>query len=192
MIAKGLYFPGVTLVGVINADTALHLPDFRAAERTFQLVAQVAGRTGRGERGGRVLVQTYSPWHAAIQAAANHDFVTFAEQELKQRKEHGYPPYGQLARIIVRSRQERLAKAAIEQLAQQLVVTCTASSANTRILGPAPAPITRIKNYYRYHLQLQITDSDSSLDQLVRPAVLATVLPSQVEIAVDVDPISML
>ncbi len=92
MIAKGLDFPNVTLVGVINADTALHFPDFRAAERTFQLVTQVAGRTGRGERGGRVVVQTYSPDHPAILAAQRHDYIMFANQELPVRREFGYPP----------------------------------------------------------------------------------------------------
>ena len=94
MIAKGLDFPNVTVVGVINADTALHLPDFRAAERTFQLVTQVAGRTGRGEKGGRVFVQTFSPDHPAIRAAERHDYEAFAQQELPHRAEFGYPPFG--------------------------------------------------------------------------------------------------
>ncbi len=102
MIAKGLDFPNVTLVGVINADTALHLPDFRAAERTFQLVTQVAGRTGRGESGGRVLVQTFSPDHPAIRAAVRHDYAMFARQELPIREALLYPPYSEMARIIVR------------------------------------------------------------------------------------------
>ena len=93
MIAKGLDFPNVTLVGVINADTALHLPDFRAAERTFQLVAQVAGRTGRGKRGGRVLVQTLNPEHPAIVAAVRHDFPKFAAHELAVRQAAHYPPF---------------------------------------------------------------------------------------------------
>ena len=93
MIAKGLDFPNVTLVGVIQADTALHLPDFRAAERTFQLVTQVAGRTGRGDKGGRVLVQTFSPDHAAIRAAVRHDYAAFAAQELPLRKMLHYPPF---------------------------------------------------------------------------------------------------
>ena len=93
MIAKGLDFPNVTLVGVINADTALHLPDFRAAERTFQLVTQVAGRTGRGPKGGRVLVQTFSPDHPAIQAAVRHDYAAFAAGELPMREMLRYPPF---------------------------------------------------------------------------------------------------
>ena len=103
MIAKGLDFPNVTLVGVINSDTALHLPDFRAAERTFQLVTQVAGRTGRGEKGGRVLVQTFSPDHPAIRAAVKHDFAAFAREELPTRQVHGYPPTAAMVRLIVRA-----------------------------------------------------------------------------------------
>ncbi len=106
MIAKGLDFPNVTLVGVINADTALHLPDFRAAERTFHLVTQVAGRTGRGERGGRVLVQTFSPEHPAIQAAVRHDYRGFAQQELPIRQMLGYPPFASMVRLVVRGPSE--------------------------------------------------------------------------------------
>ena len=102
MIAKGLDFPNVTLVGVVNADTALHLPDFRAAERTFQLVAQVAGRTGRGDRPGRVLVQTYSPDHPAIRSAAHHDYQGFVQTELPERERFGVPPYGRIVRLIAR------------------------------------------------------------------------------------------
>src|SRR6185295_14448399 len=106
MIAKGLDFPNVTLVGVINADTALHLPDFRAAERTFQLVTQVAGRTGRGEKGGRVLVQTFSPDNAAIVAAVKHDYQAFAAEELPHRQSHGYPPFAQMLRLVIRGPSE--------------------------------------------------------------------------------------
>ena len=106
MIAKGLDFPNVTLVGVVNADTALHLPDFRAAERTFQLLVQVAGRTGRGSQGGRVLVQTFTPDHPAILAAVRHDYASFANRELPLRQLLPYPPYAEMIRIIVRGPQE--------------------------------------------------------------------------------------
>ncbi len=107
MIAKGLDFPNVTLVGVINADTALHLPDFRAAERTFQLVTQVAGRTGRGPKGGRVLVQTFSPDHPAILAAVRHDYAAFAAGELPMRQMLRYPPFASMIRLVVRGRPSR-------------------------------------------------------------------------------------
>src|SRR5205085_6304805 len=111
MIAKGLDFPNVTLVGVINADTALHLPDFRAAERTFQLVTQVAGRTGRGDKGGRVLVQTFAPDHPAIVATLTHDYHSFAAAELPMREAHGYPPAGAMIRLVIRGPMKEQAKA---------------------------------------------------------------------------------
>lgn len=120
MIAKGLDFPNVMLVGVINADTALHFPDFRAAERTFQLVTQVAGRTGRGAAGGYVLVQTYNPDHPAIQAAIRHDYHQFASQELPGRQAFGYPPFGTLIRLIVRGESEPVTQAYAEELGQRL------------------------------------------------------------------------
>jgi primosomal protein N' (replication factor Y) len=119
MIAKGLDFPNVTLVGVINADTSLHFPDFRAAERTFQLVTQVAGRTGRGERGGRVLVQTLSPEHPAIVAATKHDFVLFAQNELPLRREYGYSPFASMVRIIIRGPDETLTESFAEEMGRQ-------------------------------------------------------------------------
>ncbi len=135
MIAKGLDFPNVTLVGVVSADTALHLPDFRAAERTFQLMAQVAGRTGRGDRPGRVIVQTFSPEHPAIQLAARHDFVGFAEIELPVRKSFGVPPYGRLVRVIARGSNEASVRAYMDELADAFGA---AADPSVRILGPAP------------------------------------------------------
>src|SRR4029077_19599576 len=117
MIAKGLDFPNVTLVGVVNADVGLHLPDFRAAERTFQLLAQVAGRTGRGPKGGRVLVQTFTPDHPAIALAAKHDFASFARREQDSRPQHHSPPFQRLARLIVRSEKEDAARAFADTLA---------------------------------------------------------------------------
>ena len=120
MIAKGLDFPNVTLVGVINADTALHLPDFRAAERTFQLVTQVAGRTGRGPKGGRVLVQTFSPDHPAILAAVRHDYAAFAAGELPIRQMLGYPPFASMIRLVVRGPVEPVAAEFANYLAQRV------------------------------------------------------------------------
>jgi primosomal protein N' (replication factor Y) (superfamily II helicase) len=117
MIAKGFDFPNVTLVGVINADLGLNIPDFRSAERTFQLLSQVAGRTGRGERGGRVLIQTFNPEHPSIALATHHDYLGFARAELPQRQAHGYPPFERLARVIVRSKQEQTASLQAERMA---------------------------------------------------------------------------
>ena len=188
MIAKGLDFPNVTLVGVVNADTALHLPDFRAAERTFQLVAQVAGRTGRGDRPGRVLVQTYFPEHPAIRCAARHDYEGFVASELPERERHGVPPFGRLVRIIVRGANEQAAREYLDGLAGALK---EAAPPGVRLLGPAPAPVLKIRNLYRFHLQLRSATARPL--QALRHAVLPTLPPpGGVELAVDVDPVSML
>jgi primosomal protein N' (replication factor Y) len=188
MIAKGLDFPNVTLVGVVNADTALHLPDFRAAERTFQLVAQVAGRTGRGDKPGRVLVQTYSPDHPAIVHAAHHDYEGFVATELPERAQYGVPPYGRLVRIIARGPDETAVHAYLKTLATAL---SEAAPPTVRLLGPAPAPVLKIRNLYRYHLQMRCP-AVKPLQALLH-AVPATVpVPAGIELAIDVDPVSLL
>ena len=138
MIAKGLDFPNVTLVGVIDADTILHQPDLRASERTFQLIAQVAGRTGRSDRGGRVLVQTSSPGEPAIVQAAEHDFIAFAEQELQHRKDRRVPPFEHLARVILRGSQEQLVREYAREMGKTLHKTVGKIESEVRVLGPAP------------------------------------------------------
>jgi primosomal protein N' (replication factor Y) len=188
MIAKGLDFPNVTLVGVVSADTALHLPDFRAAERTFQLVAQVAGRTGRGEKGGRVLVQTFSPDHPAIRSAAGHDYEEFVQSELPVREKFGVPPYGRLVRLIARGAGEAAVFAYLKDLATALR---SAADPAVRILGPAPAPILKIRNLYRFHLQLRCPNS-RPLQTLLATVPSLHPAPHGVELAIDVDPITML
>jgi primosomal protein N' (replication factor Y) (superfamily II helicase) len=194
MIAKGLDFPNVTLVGVVNADIGLHVPDFRSAERTFQLLSQVAGRTGRGPRGGKVLVQTFNPEQPCILLAATHDYPQFVEGELIHRKEHHYPPYERLARIIIRSRDQEACMAFSERVAGAFQAALNANKthpAQVRLLGPAEAPVFRLKNYYRFHFQLQ-SPSPGALHQLLR-AVLPTVHPpAGVELTVDIDPFNML
>lgn len=190
MIAKGLDFPDVTLVGVVNADTALHFPDFRAAERTFQLVTQVAGRTGRSERGGRVLVQTYSPDHPAIQAAAGHQFEDFARQELPLREKFGYPPYSSLIRLIVRGDVEDATAAFAQRLVDELA-TLVADSVSYRVLGPAPAPITRVREKYRFHLLL-VTDELSQLSEPLEQLIQQLPGPDTIQWVIDVDPLSLL
>ena len=188
MIAKGLDFPNVTLVGVVNADTALHLPDFRAAERTFQLVAQVAGRTGRGDKPGRVLVQTYSPDHPAIRSAITHDFVGFARSELPEREKFGVPPYGRLVRLIARGPEEPAVSAYMDRLAAAFRA---AAERDVRILGPAPAPIIRIRDLYRFHLQLR-SPSSRPLLALTNTIPAQIAVPHGIELAIDVDPMTML
>lgn len=194
MIAKGLDFPNVTLVGVVNADVGLHLPDFRAAERTFQLLAQVAGRTGRGERGGKVMIQTFTPEHPSVSLAATHDYLKFAELELAHRKEHMYPPYQRLVRLIVRSENEDAAQRFADTLAgafREAMRRADRQSPGLRLLGPAEAPVYRLAGYYRYHFQLQ-SASPRLLHDVLREVLAVVRPPSGVEFQVDVDPFNML
>lgn len=197
MIAKGLDFPNVTLVGVVNADLGLHLPDFRAGERTFQLLAQVAGRTGRGEQGGRVLVQTYTPEHPCISLAAKHDFLKFAELELLQRQSHLYPPYQRLARLIIRSENERAASNFADLLSESFKQALQKPerqpphTPGMRLLGPAECPVFRLNNYYRFHFQLQ-SSSARLLHEVLREVVGPARVPSGVEYQIDIDPYSMM
>lgn len=154
MIAKGLDFPNVTLVGVINADTALHLPDFRAAERSFGLVTQVAGRTGRGEKGGRVLVQTFSPDNPAIMAATRHDYLGFAGFELPVREEFHYPPFGQLSRIVVKSESQTKSEQMADHIAECIQESADALELQLNLLGPSVAPLEKLRGNYRFHMLL--------------------------------------
>lgn len=195
MIAKGLDFPNVTLVGVINADTGLHLPDFRAAERTFQLLAQVAGRAGRGPRGGRVVVQTYTPEHPSIAMAATHDYARFIEQEMAFRQQHGYPPFERMARLIVRSLDEAAARAFADEIAgalrEAIRTVCEKQPGMVRLLGPAEASVYRLNNYFRFHLQVQ-SAVPVLLQRVLRQAVAGVRAPRGVEYQLDVDPHNML
>jgi primosomal protein N' (replication factor Y) (superfamily II helicase) len=190
MIAKGLDFPNVTLVGVINADTALHFPDFRAAERTFQLVTQVAGRTGRGDRGGRVLVQTFSPEHPAIAAAVKHDFALFAAKELPIRKSLRYPPFASMIRLVVRGPVEVPTGEFAQEVVRQLQIRLKGAP-DMRVLGPAPAPIARLRNNFRFQIQLQSLDG-ARLRQAVRETTAALKPPALIQWIADVDPLDML
>jgi len=191
MIAKGLDFPTVTTVGVVNADVALHLPDFRSRERTFQLLAQVAGRTGRGEKGGRVVIQTFLPTDPSIVAASTHDYERFASLTLPIRRSLGYPPYGRMARIICRGRKEAQVRDYMHELAAALRSLAANLADGSQVLGPAPAPVSRIKLRYRYHLMLKCPTAESVHDILDRASELLQG-PSGAKVIVDVDPISML
>jgi primosomal protein N' (replication factor Y) len=191
MIAKGLDFPNVTLVGVIQADTALHLPDFRAAERTFHLVTQVAGRTGRGAREGRVLVQTLNPDHPAIRAAARHDFAAFAAYELPLRELLHYPPFASMIRLVIRGPAEEAASRFALGLAERLTAALEASQAAARVLGPAPAPFARLRGFYRFQIQMQGPDGEK-LRAAVRRAGDEVRPPKDVQWIADVDPLDMM
>jgi primosomal protein N' (replication factor Y) len=193
MIAKGLDFPNVTLVGVINADTALHLPDFRASERTFQLLVQVAGRTGRGDQGGRVMVQTFNPDHPAIQAAVRHDYAAFASYELPMRQMLGYPPYGSMVRLVVRGPVDVVAEAFAKSLADRIRVALVRHQVEARVLGPAPAPFAKLRNLYRFQVQFQSLNGvglHAAMTDATQDPQLKT--PDDVQWIVDVDPLDML
>lgn len=183
MIAKGLDLPLVTVVGVVSADTALNLPDFRAAERTFQLLEQVAGRAGRGLRGGRVVVQTYHPDHYAIRAVEQHDYAGFAQEELAFRRRVDYPPYVRLARLVYLHRDARRAQVAAENLAGQLREALTRQGLpSTDVIGPAPAFFARLRGRYRWQVILRHSDPSAFLRRVGVPAGWS----------VDVDPVSVL
>ena len=168
MIAKGLDFPGVTLVGVINADVGLHLPDFRASERTFQLLEQVAGRAGRGDRPGEVLVQTSRPLHFALAKAADHDYVGFAERELSDRAEPGYPPHRRLANVVVSGlREERVAAEAESLAGWARALVSERAVEGVEIVGPAPCAIDRLRDRWRWHFLIK-SDAPGPLGSVLR------------------------
>ena len=191
MIAKGLDFPNVTLVGVINADTALHLPDFRAAERTFGLVTQVAGRTGRGEKGGRVLVQTFNPEHPAIQAATKHDYIGFATTELPQREEFNYPPFGFQARIVIRSEIQSKADQMADHIAEEIQSASETLMSDIVVTGPAPAPVEKLRGKFRFHMLLG-SETEGDLQKVIRRAQTTIKSIDDVQWIVDIDPQDMM
>lgn len=195
MIAKGLDFPGVTLVGVVNADVGLHLPDFRASERTFQLLSQVAGRAGRGALGGEVLVQTSMPEHYAVQAALSHDYEGFVRRELEERRHPRYPPHVRLANVVVSSPDQTLAAEGAEAAASWLkprLARGGGGADEVELVGPAPAPIERLHGRWRWHFLLRAA-SPKGLGVAVRTLVTRFRLPSgDVRLALDRDPVALL
>jgi primosomal protein N' (replication factor Y) len=206
MIAKGLHFPNVTLVGIIYADLALHQPDFRAGERTFQLLTQVAGRAGRGDLEGEVFVQAFTPFHPAIQYARRHDFVGFYEQEIEFREQLKYPPASRLALLTLKGRNEdkvkfsadyvkrevasRAAAAKSKHAAEAATADATRGISDLMISGPAPAPLLRAENYYRYHILLR-TRGMTRLSQVLAQLTASLTLPDDVTLAVDIDPVDL-
>jgi len=193
MIAKGLDFPGVTLVGVVNADVGIHLPDFRASERTFQLLSQVAGRAGRGDRGGEVLIQTAMPDHYALVAAQTHDYEGFAARELREREVPPYPPHQRLANVVISSPDPDLAietaTAAVAGIDRWIG---THPRAGVVRVGPAPAPIERLHGRWRWHFLLR-SSSVRGLGAICRAFLTGYEPPSgDVRIALDRDPVGLL
>ena len=189
MIAKGLHFPNVTLVGIIHADLSLHIPDFRAGERTFQLLTQVAGRAGRGEVEGEVYVQSFTPFHPAIQYARRHDYVGFYEQEIEFRQQLNYPPVGRVALLTLRGRSEDRVKFVADHLRREMDAVAK-ELGEVVVAGPAPAPLLRAENFYRYQIMLRT----SRMPQLSRKlsALRETFqIPEDLRLVIDIDPMSL-
>jgi primosomal protein N' (replication factor Y) len=183
MLAKGLDFPNVTLVGVVNADIGLHSPNFRAGERSFQLLCQVAGRAGRGAAPGRVVIQTYEPDHYAILAAAAQDYEQFYRQEIEFRRALGYPPFARIARLVFRHGTARVAADEAAKLAGLLGSEIRRRGLErTRIIGPSPAPVERLRGRYRWQIEVLAPDPVDLLGPMTLP-------PGWI---IDVDPVNVL
>ena len=188
MIAKGLDFPNVRLVGVINADTALNLPDFRATERTFQLVSQVSGRCGRGEGAGLAIIQTFQPDAPAIRLAAEHDFESFAREELEERRRFDLPPVRRMARLVVREAGEEACLDFSGKLARGLERML---EEGVSITQPEPCAITKIGGRYRMQILLLAEDPRKLRSVLLRARRDGVLTPGE-RVAVDVDPVALL
>jgi primosomal protein N' (replication factor Y) len=186
MIAKGLDFPKVTQVGVISADANLNLPDFRSGERTFNLITQVAGRAGRSDLGGEVIVQTFTPEHYAISMAAKHDYNSFYLREIEARRQLMFPPFVSLVKITVRSQKEEN----VVKVAGRLAETLKKKIPSIDMLGPAPAPMTKLRGYYRWNVLIKSKDREEIVKKL-RVALKGFRKGSGVFMAVDIDPMSM-
>lgn len=187
MITKGLHFPNVTLVGIIYADLSLHIPDFRAGERTFQLITQVSGRAGRGDIEGEVFVQSYTPFHSAIQYARRHDFDGFYDQEAEFRKELMYPPFGKMALILFRGPQEDMV-ADIATKARKNLEHLLDGFPNLSIAGPSPAPLAKSEDHFRYHIMLR-TKNMSKLSHYLAEWIPTFKIPAKYKLSIDIDPV---
>lgn len=182
MIAKGLDFPLVTLVGVINADINLNLPDYRSAERTFQLLSQVAGRAGRGALGGQVIVQSYSPEHYAVACVAGQDYACFYEKEIALRRQYGNPPFSRLARLLYTDTNDENCRRESEAMYHRLKSEVDAWGAQVSLIGPAPAFVRRVRGRYRWQIVMRADDPASLLSKMTIPS----------RWAIDIDPVSLL
>jgi primosomal protein N' (replication factor Y) len=192
MIAKGLDFPNVTLVGVVDADTGLNLPDFRASERTFQLLSQVAGRAGRGPKGGEVIVQTRMPESHAVRHALAHDFLSFVREELGARRQPAYPPFVSIANVTVTGPdQGATAQAAIAAAAWVQQLAARQQLRDLVLVGPAPCPIDRIKDRWRWHFLLK-SSRPALMSRVARYVAERAPVPSDMRLVVDRDPVSLL
>jgi primosomal protein N' (replication factor Y) len=191
MVTKGLDFPNVTLVGVVSADTALNVPDFRSSERAFQLLTQVAGRAGRGRTPGEVIIQTFNPEHESIGRATRHDYAGFYEDEIAHRRELLYPPFSHMANLVASDPDDRVAETRIEAVASALRASIDALRAPVYLLGPAACPLSRLKSRYRWHLVLR-TVQRGHLHDVLRHAFRSVTSRDRTSLSVDIDPLTML
>ncbi len=191
MIAKGLDFPSVSFVCVVNADTTLAIPDFRAAERTFQLVTQVAGRAGRAESGGRVVVQSLAGMNPAVQCALHHDYESFVSHELAIRKRIGWPPFARLARIVVRHRSQVQGLQEAQRLADAIRAFVTDQGLPADVLGPQSAPLARLRNEYRFDLLVRAAHAGRLMEVIDRLRVEHVLKLTDAHTLIDVDPVAL-
>jgi primosomal protein N' (replication factor Y) len=194
MIAKGLDFPNVTLVGVIDADVGINLPDFRASERCFQLLSQVAGRAGRGPKGGEVLIQTRAPSHHAVRCAVTHDYHAFVEEELKGRVRPPYPPTLRLANVVLSgTKEEATARLATRAAAWLHRLITQGGITGVTVIGPAPCPVERVKNRWRWHVLIK-AERPAELGRVARYLVEKFEVPARggMRMTLDRDPVQLL
>lgn len=189
MIAKGLHFPNVTLVGIIHADLGLHMPDFRAGERTFQLLTQVSGRAGRGDVEGEVFVQSFTPFHPAIQYARRHDYEGFYDQEIEFRAQLKYPPIARIALLTLKGRNEDKVRLSADHL-RGMLDRALSDWPQIIVAGPAPAPLLKAETFYRYQIMIR-SGAMHRLSRVLTRVVDELSLPDDVSIAIDVDPVNM-
>jgi primosomal protein N' (replication factor Y) len=187
MIAKGLHFPNVTLVGILNADIGLHVPDFRASERTFQLLTQVSGRAGRGELEGEVIVQTFTPHAPAIQFARHHDYLGFAGQELEMRRAFRFPPFLHMAMITVRSVHKKRAEFSLQTLHRRLRRHLPAG---VEITDPMPSPLVKSHDQWRFQSSMR-SPAARRLANHIRAVMKDLTFPEDVVVTVDMDPYNL-
>jgi len=191
ILAKGLHFPNITLVGVVSADTCLYLPDFRSNERTFQLVSQVAGRAGRSEKHGTVYVQTYFPEQPAIAFAMAHDFDGFVAEEIKHREACNLPPLWRLAMIVLRDPKYDRLEVAAKAMRKRLDRIIARQQLPARIRGPMPAVISRIQRFHRIQIIVQTPDA-AAMRRLFAALRSERPIRPAVKIAIDIDPVNLL
>jgi len=191
MVAKGFDFPKVTLVGVVSADVAINLPDFRSGERTFQLLTQVSGRAGRGDLTGEVIVQTFSPEHYAVQAASRHDYLEFYRQEILFREELRYPPFSRLVNVVISDPLDERADARVHLLCQRIRQAAEGVPEWIEVLGPARAPLSKLRGKYRWHFILKAAH-DAPFQAILEDVLKGLAGEELIGVSVDVDPVSML